>query len=192
MKFSEENRVSIKRLDEDQQIVYGEVYAPNTIDTYGDAMTAEDVKLMAERFMEKVDKEKRIDTNHNNISNGSYPIESFIAEKDDPYYTEGAWVLGVKVDDPKLWEEVKSGKYAGYSFEGVVKMVPAIVEVIVAKAGVGKTEQYEDHHHLYFLEYDDEGRVKSGRTSQDLGHSHEILRGTATEKTFGHSHRMFL
>lgn len=32
---------------------------------------------------------------------------------------DGSWVVGVKVTDPQVWEEIKSGKQKGFSVEGV-------------------------------------------------------------------------
>jgi hypothetical protein len=68
--------VPIKKTDGEKQIVYGEVYAPYVLDTYGEFMTPEDIETMAHRFMQ-LDLTKVIDTQHDNQPNGSFPVESF-------------------------------------------------------------------------------------------------------------------
>jgi hypothetical protein len=64
--------VPIKKTDGEKQIVYGEVYAPYILDTYGEFMTPEDIEVMAHRFMQ-LDLSKVIDTQHDNQPNGSFP-----------------------------------------------------------------------------------------------------------------------
>lgn len=82
-------------------------------------MTAEDIKKLAHRAL-KLDLAVIIDTQHDNVPNGSYPVESFIARSGDPDYTEGAWVMGVKVPDDATWEKVLKGELNGFSFEAMV------------------------------------------------------------------------
>lgn len=182
----------IKKSDADRQIVYAEVYAPYTVDSHGDMMLPEDIELMAHRYLKHLQLEKSVDTNHDNEPNGSYPIESFIARKGDPDFTEGAWVVGVKVEDEKLWGDIKAGRINGYSMETLVKMVPAVASVTVVFDNVGVTEEAMGHTHWYYVHLNDEGKVTWGRTTNDYGHSHEIKYGTATEPELEHAHRFFL
>lgn len=182
----------VKKVDEDKQIVFGEVYAPHVIDTYGEMMLPDDIEIMAYRFMEMSHLRRSIDTGHDEISNGSYPIESFIAREGDPDYTPGAWVLGVKVVDENVWASVKKGELNGFSFQAMVRKLPAVVELTVTRDNFGETEQVESHSHLYFVELNDDGKVVRGRTTSDNGHSHVIVSGTATEPTNGHAHRYFI
>ena len=187
-----EHFVRIRRVDADRQVVYGLVYEPNVIDTWGEMMLPEDVALMAERFAKDVKAEKAIDTQHDNVPNGSLPIESFIARADDPDYPEGAWILGVKVEDTEVWEAVKSGELNGFSFEAMCRKMPAVVDVELFPHNVGVTKATLNHTHLYLARMDDNGVVVGGRTSTDMGHSHAIIAGTATEIENGHSHRYLL
>lgn len=182
----------IIKSDEDRQIIYGEVYAPNRLDTHGEMMLAEDIETMAHRFM-RLDLTKAIDTNHNNVPVAAYPIESFIAREGDPDYTPGAWVMGVKIEDPELWADIKAGRYNGFSFEAYVVPVEAEVEVEVVRDHVGKTEANADHDHYYFVQLDEDGRVIQGRTSKAAdGHYHEIVRNSVTKVASRHLHRFFV
>jgi len=184
--------VAIKNVDFDKRIAYGEVYSPYVIDSHGDIMLPEDIELMAHRFMQLKNLDQAIDTEHDNVPNGSYPVESFIAREGDPYYAAGSWVLGIKINDFRVWNAVKSGELNGFSFQATVKKMPVVVEVDVPVQNIGATEVANNHRHLFFLEVDKDGRIKSGRTSTDNGHAHEIKAGTATESAQGHSHRIFV
>lgn len=184
--------VRIKKIDEEKRIVYGEVYAPNVLDTYGDFMTAEDIELMAHRFMKLANMQQAIDTNHDEQPNGSYPVESFIAREGDPEYTPGSWVLGTKIEDDNLWADIKKGEINGYSFQALVRKLAVVVNIDMTPDNFGVTEEADGHFHFFWVEFDDDGRVKKGRTSEDEGHYHEIKRGTATEKADGHAHRIVL
>jgi hypothetical protein len=186
--------VRIKKVDEDRRIVYGEVYAPMQLDSHGEFMLAEDIETMAHRFLTLDNLAAKIDTNHDNVPNGSYPIESFIAREGDPDYTPGAWVLGVKITDDLVWGKVKSGELNGYSFQSLVKPVEMEVTYEVIRDHVGETEadKDDDHRHVYFVQMGEDGRVVRGWTSEVNGHRHKVLHGTATAFELGHAHRFFL
>jgi hypothetical protein len=190
-RLSVERQVLIKRVDNEKQVVYGEVYAPFVLDTYGEFMLPHDIELMAHRFM-RLDLAQTIDTQHDNVPNGSYPIESFIAREGDPDYTPGAWVLGVKVPDAKIWNMVKRGDLNGFSFQSLVKPKDVEVSYEVMRDHVGSTQRSADHEHVYFVQLDDMGRVIGGKTDTVNGHSHEIRGASVTETASGHSHRFFL
>lgn len=183
--------VAIKKVDAEKQVVYGEVYAPYVLDTHGEFMLPEDIEIMAHRFM-KLDLANAIDTDHDNVPNGSWPIESYIAKENDEEYTPGSWVLGVKIVDPVVWARVKSGELNGFSFQSMVRPVEMDVEYLVLRDHVGQTEVHEDHEHVFFLAVDDQGRVVSGSTNEVNGHKHVIRRASVTEMAAAHTHRFFL
>ena len=184
--------VTIIKTDDDEQVVYGEVYAPYRLDAHGEFMFPDDIKKMAHRFMQ-LPLNNVIDTQHDNVPNGSYPIESFIARDDDPDYTAGSWVLGVHIPDGDLWKKVKNGKINAYSFEAMVTPQEAEIEYYVMRDHVGYTQKSEDHVHAYFVQLDPEGNVINGYTSPGLdGHVHRIVSASITEREDGHSHRFFM
>lgn len=182
----------IQKVDTERQIVYGVVYAPLEIDTWGELMTAEDIETLAHRFM-SLKLNETIDEMHDEQGKQNvYPIESFIAREDDPDYPEGSWVLAVKIEDENTWAKVKSGELNGFSFQALVKKVAAVVEIEYDPEIIGWTGEAVDHRHLYYAKLDEDGKVVAGRTSTELGHSHEIKKGTATEMGAGHAHRFFI
>lgn len=184
--------VRIQKTDKAKRIIYGEVYAPYVLDTWGEFMLPEDIEKMAHRFME-LNLKGTIDQNHDEQATGCYPVESFIAQEGDPMWTPGAWVLGTKITDEDVWQKVLRGEIGGYSFQAWVQKVPCVIEVSFVTDNIGVTEPAADGHvHFYYATLDDNGTVAAGRTSTDQGHSHAIAAGTATEPTNGHSHRFVL
>lgn len=182
----------IVKAEGDKQIVYGEVYAPNRLDTQGEMMLAEDIELMAHRFL-MLPQGTQIDVKHNNVAIKAYVVESFIAREGDPDYTPGAWVLGVKIEDADVWADIRSGKLNGFSFQAMTKHVEATVEVEYVRDHVGKTEENDGHDHYFFVTIDETGRVTGGRTSKAAdGHFHVIKTGSKTEQSNDHGHRYFL
>lgn len=184
----------IRRTDADRRIVYSEVYAPNTLDTYGEFMLPEHVEEMAHKFL-RLQLDGVIDTNHDNEPNGSYPIESWVARSGDPDFTEGAWVMGVKVPEDDVWNKIVRGEINGFSFEAMVNIVEYDVEVSVVRDHMGETKTIKgvDHEHLFFLQVDEKGLVKKGSTSPGPdGHIHLINHATMTAEAQGHTHRFDL
>ena len=184
--------VKISKLDAEKRICYGEVYAPYEVDSHGDCMLPEDIEKACHRYMKLSNLQASIDTQHDNIPNGSYPVECFIARKGDEEFREGAWVLGVKVEDDKIWSMIKKGDLNGFSVQFWVKKVNAIVEMEMDICAIHETEENENHTHTFWVEIDDDGKVLRGRTSTDNGHAHVIRNASATEKQDGHSHRIFV
>jgi Putative phage serine protease XkdF len=180
--------VSIKKTDDDEQLVYGEVYAPGFPDSQGDFMTAESIKKMAFEFMRK-GLVSKIDLHHTQQEGGSYVVESFIAREDDPLFIPGSWVIGVKCPDD-VWALVKSGELNGFSFDGEGSRVETTLELDMPETIEGETDEVLGHSHGFYVRYDPDGNFLGGRTLPGPdGHVHKILRGTVTEMTDGHAHR---
>jgi len=100
---------SIKKVDEELQIVWGEVYVPELPDSQGDFMTTLEVRKMAYSFM-YAGRLGKVDMNHDNTINGSMIVESFIARSDDAVFIPGSWVVGMHIPDKEIWGMIKSGK----------------------------------------------------------------------------------
>lgn len=181
--------VRIKKLDEEEQIVFGEVYAPDFPDSQGDFKSAFEVKKMAYNFMRK-GLTANIDVNHSQTRSGSYIVESFIAQKGDPIFIPGSWVIGVKVPDPVIWRMVKSGELNGFSLDGMGVRTETIFECEMPEVLKGETDDVKGHRHTFFVKYDPEGNFQGGYTDPGPnGHVHQIARGTVTEDADCHNHR---
>ncbi len=122
VKVTTEQIVEFKKSDEAKQIVYGEVYKPDTRDTDGNWMTRETIEKMAHGFMENL-RNNQIDKEHTGAKDKGAVVESFIVRKGDPDFTEGSWVVGVHVADNGIWEQIVKGELTGFSIEGTGQLI---------------------------------------------------------------------
>lgn len=185
-------RVVFKRLKEDRQIAYGEVYAPYDVDTHGEFMSAPDIEQLAHKFMLKL-LTKHIDVMHDNQPGKAAAVESFVAREGDPDFTVGAWVLGTKVFDRALWSRIKSGEITGYSMQARVRQIPMVVEMedfpedqYRGRVNAGGTDA---HVHDFWILVDKRGNAVAGQTSEGPdGHTHIIRENNRTDIAGGHVH----
>ena len=174
---------------EEQQIVYGEVYAPNRPDAQGEYMTAVDIQKMAHAFI-RDGKMGQIDLMHGNkVIKGSSVVESFVADEADKRFIPHSWVIGVHIPDSDLWGSIKKGEINGFSMEALVTRHDQEVEVEIPPVVTGLTSKHEDHEHKFFVHYDGNGQFKGGMTDTVNGHYHSIVAGTHTQDAAGHRHR---
>lgn len=182
--------VTIKKSEDEQRIVWAEVYIPNVPDTDGDYMDAKGIRDMAYKFMKEL-RLKKVDTQHNNqLVEGATVVESFIARKGDPDFIEGAWVAGVHVPDDLTWGKIKKGEINGFSMEAIVNKKPLEIEVDIPPVLTGPCLKADDGHtHEYMVSYDPKGNFLGGKTTMNNGHYHTIKRGTLTDEVNGHTHK---
>lgn len=194
--MSDKQILHIHKSVDEEQVIYCMVYRANQVDAHGDAMTSEEIKTLSYSFLKQYSIKDRVDTNHDGESNGSYVIESWIVKSGDPVFTNpkdvDGWAVGIKVPNIEIWQLIKQGKINGVSFEALARKSYSLVEVSGSAEFYGETAQYEDHSHFFVVKLDEKGKVVAGVTSSDLGHSHQIYSGTATEESMGHAHRFSL
>jgi len=179
----------LKKLDDELQVVYGEVYAPNVPDSQGDFMTEKEVVKMAHEFM-KHGSLTAIDTNHDNEETGSIVVESYITNADDPIFVDGAWVVGVHVPDPEIWALIKNGELNGFSMEALVKATSKVIELEVPDTIIGETlSDNTEHTHEFTVKFDEQGNFLGGSTNIVNGHVHTISKATVTGEAEGHTHK---
>jgi hypothetical protein len=181
--------MNIKKLDEELQIVYAEVYVPNIPDSDNDFMTVETVREMAHGFLAE-GRVTKIDVNHSREEIPAAVVESFVARKGDPDFIEDAWVAGVKIYDPEVWELIKSGEINGFSLDGIGQGTATELEIEIPEFVKGETELDAGHKHIFKVHFDGEGNFLGGKTiDEDADHVHLIKRGTLTELSQDHAHR---
>jgi len=179
----------LKKVDEELQIVWGEVYVPGFPDSDGDFMTAEGVRDMAYAFMAKGGVNK-VDVQHDGKESGSYIVESFVAREGDPDFIAGAWVAAVKVEDQDLWDKIKKGELNGFSIGGRGFKKPTTIEVELPEVLKGETDEVAGHSHDFQVRFSDSGEFLGGSTGPGPdGHTHQIVHGTFTKEAQGHKHR---
>lgn len=187
------HQVVFKQADKAERLVYAEVYAPNRPDSDGEFMDAEGIRQMCFGFM-KTMKLDSVDSYHNNeLVEGCCVVESFVARKGDPDFIEGAWVVGMHVNNDEVWEKIEKGEINGFSMEAMVQKTTVAVEMEIPPVITGKTLKAElsenDHTHSFFVAYNDDGKFLGGRTDVVDGHFHSIRRGSVTEKAEDHAHK---
>jgi len=181
--------VKIQKADEEQRMVYGEVYSPLKPDVHGEYMDAEAIRKMAYNFMREL-KLASVDTQHENVlTPGVHVVESFIARDDDATFIPGSWVVGVHVDDDALWEKVKKGELNGFSVEALVIKQEQEVEIEIPDELTGPTSIVQGHSHVFTAKFGEDGKFLGGQTDYVDGHNHRIVTGTVTEVAKGHRHR---
>lgn len=190
----DKNFVKIKKADKYKQVVMGIAYGPpGVIDSHGDTMTKEDIEYMAYDFMKNKRMDK-IDVGHNFEESGCHVVESFIARKNDPDFTEGSWVLAVWCPE-EIFQKVLNNELNGFSFGGRAATKRARVMLEVSKEILSETSENTDntlpkHFHNFVAYFDQNGEFLKGKTDVVEGHWHEIMAGTRTETSLGHSHRL--
>ncbi len=191
------HRVQLKKFDDELQVVWGEVYLPNFPDSQDDFMTAEEVRDAAYSFMGQC-RMRKIDTMHDNVENGSFVVESFIAMDGQTTFIPGAWVVGVHIPDTGIWGKVKSGELNGFSMEALAIKTATEIIIEVPEVMQGVTERSGDtmHTHKWHIRFSPEGEFLGGSTGSvldgddpDPEHDHKISKGTVTEQGGENPHR---
>ncbi|MED4802633.1 XkdF-like putative serine protease domain-containing protein [Bacillus atrophaeus] len=116
--FQKEVKVLAKEADE-QKLVYGIVYEPDTVDAHGDFMTAAEIEKAAHGFLKDA---REIDKQHDFQGGVGAVVESYVAPADfvinGELIKKGSWVLVTKASE-EIWEEIKKGEITGYSMAGI-------------------------------------------------------------------------
>jgi acetyl-CoA acetyltransferase len=69
---------------------------------------------------------KNVDSNHDYDPKNAFVAESWLLRAPDPLFKqeqEGAWAVGIKIDDDELWREVQSGGLKALSMAGTAVKV---------------------------------------------------------------------
>jgi len=131
-----QKQIEIKKLDQDQHMVYGIVYSPDEVDSQGDIATAEVIKDMAYNFMEN-GRTQNIDNQHNETPGDGFVAESWITKISDPTFPfdpVGSWAVAIKIKKDETWQLIKNNEITGLSMQGL-----AAVEDIITKAETTST-----------------------------------------------------
>lgn len=167
------------------------VYEPMTVDTDGEAMTANDIEQLAYSFL-AAGRATKIDIEHNFEESGSAIVESYIARSWDPNFPTGSWVVTLKVNNDLVWQKILNGEINGVSWAGNTTRVPVLAKLTEITKAAGTTElsiakTVEPHEHSLTIEFDGTS-IKPTRTGETDGHTHEVVKMTAVESTLGHGH----
>ncbi|NRA78750.1 MAG: hypothetical protein HRU18_11120 [Pseudoalteromonas sp.] len=126
------HKVEFKAVDSDKRIVVGyalipdkKIYRKRGDYEYNILFSKETVQKASELYLKRL-KNNNTTLEHESFTSGVSVVESWVTEdleKDkinlygvDPIL--GGWAVKMKVYNDKVWQEVKEGKYMGFSIEG--------------------------------------------------------------------------
>ena len=119
--------IRIVKSDDERMVAYGIVYAPDQLDSHGDTADAITIRRAAYEFM-RDGRAKNVDRDHSFNAEMAYVAESWLTRADDPLFPgepEGAWAVGIQINDADIWKELKSGALTGISLAGIARVDPA-------------------------------------------------------------------
>jgi hypothetical protein len=132
--FNKQKEIKFQSINDEKRLVAGPLLIPNKkivrmdeeLGVYNVFFKPETIETIARKFM-KNKYNGEVTVEHDKKVNDVYLTESWIIEqsskdKSNLYgYTlpKGTWFGIYKVDNDKVWNEVKAGKYKGFSIEGI-------------------------------------------------------------------------
>lgn len=121
--------------DEEQKIVTGPlmiadlpIYRRDEDEEYYVSFSAAEIKKIVQRFFKK-GYQSKVNVEHSTPVDGVYMFESFIIDREKGIIppkgfedvSNGSWFGSFKVDNEKIWNEVKAGTFKGFSVEGLFR-----------------------------------------------------------------------
>jgi len=116
--------VPISKVDTYQHKVFGIVLQPNEVDLQGDIIPPEEIEKASDVYMEhyrNIWKQHESPTDAVVIQNYIAPIDFMLGSEK---VRKGAWIMGIKINDPAVWQDVVEGKLTGLSIGGYAKSTP--------------------------------------------------------------------
>jgi hypothetical protein len=104
--------------------LYGIVYAPDEMDAHGDWADAETIRKAADDFM-RSGRAPQVDQEHDFTPVPAFVAESWLVRKGDPLFPderEGAWAVGIQIEDAELWAAIEAGEVEGISLAGTARV----------------------------------------------------------------------
>jgi len=127
------HKIELKTMDEEKRLVVGlalvpdkKIYRNNGGFEYNITFSKDTVRKAAEKYLKSL-KIHNATIEHEMEVDGVYLTESWIVEdvqKDktalyDLNAPEGAWAVAMRIENDEVWQDVKAGKYLGFSIEGI-------------------------------------------------------------------------
>jgi hypothetical protein len=132
--FFNKQKIDFQAVDDEKRLVAGPLLIPNKkiprmdeqMGIYNVFFTPKTIENIARKFM-KNKYNSEVTTDHDRKVEDVYLTESWIIEqsakdKSNLYgftLPKGTWFGIYKVDNEKVWSDVKAGKYKGFSIEGI-------------------------------------------------------------------------
>lgn len=112
--------IPIAKVNAEKRLVTGIVYEPDVVDAQGDSASEEEIEKSAHDFLAKSRKTGLM--HKTDVSDKVTVVESWITRNSEiignQRVRKGTWLMTMKVADDGIWNDVKSGKYTGFSMSG--------------------------------------------------------------------------
>lgn len=127
------HKIELKTMDDEKRLVIGlalvpdkKIYRNNGGFEYNITFSKDTVRKAAEKYLKSL-KIHNATVEHEMEVDGVYLTESWIVEdkaKDktalyDLNAPEGAWAVAMRIENENVWNDIKAGKYLGFSIEGI-------------------------------------------------------------------------
>ena len=124
--------INFKIQNEEKRMLYGvalradfDIYRCYGEEEFYINFSKDAVRRLMTKFM-KNHAQNNFTTDHMDFAQGLTVVESWIVDNVDndkannlglENFSEGSWIIGVKVDDDEMWQSVKEGRWCGFSVE---------------------------------------------------------------------------
>jgi hypothetical protein len=130
--LNKEYKIEFAEVDSDKRILMGaalipnkQIYRKNGKDEFYVFFSEATVKQASELFL-KNGNQSNATLEHKAKFDGATVVESWIIDNPDMDKSKqygfslpkGTWMISMKIEDEKVWKQVKEGKYKGFSIEG--------------------------------------------------------------------------
>ena len=176
LKFSNEENETLYFANDEKQVIYSVAMIPNKMifrkNVQGEPAnvfyTAETIEKFQQNYFRK-NANSGTNINHAEFNtDGIYPFENWIVQNSEVDKSKelglsapnGSLVMGFKIDNPTVWNEVKSGNLDGLSVEG--KVIFKEVEQPIININMNKEKNPQtlwDNLKAFFSEHTDEEEV---------------------------------
>ena len=104
------------------------IYRRDADEEYYVTFSAAEIKKIVQRFFKK-GYQSKVNVEHSTPVDGVFMFESYIIDREKGIMppkgfeevSDGSWFGSFKVENEKIWEEVKAGTFKGFSVEGLFK-----------------------------------------------------------------------
>ena len=130
--LSKQRPLDYKIQNEERRIVYGcalrsdfDIYRKYGEEEFYVTFSKDAVRRLMTKFMKNFS-QKNWTKDHMEFADGLTVVESWIVEDVNndkanklglENFSEGSWMIGVKVDDDEIWQSIKEGRWHGFSVE---------------------------------------------------------------------------
>lgn len=136
--FSQDKKEVLQFADEEKHIITGvallcgvPIYRRNGDYEYYVVFDRESISNIVEKYSKmSLANSVNIEHNDNAFVDNIFMIESYIKDstrgivpsgfEDVP---DGSWIVSYKVNNPEVWEDIKSGKVKGFSVQGIFNLI---------------------------------------------------------------------